>query len=92
MQYLNKYSLMAKIRISAKVDDNGDLLQLGSAIKELRKNLKWSQENLSFEVGVDRTHMGRIERGESNLTLLNLLKISQALKCKAYEILQKADL
>ena len=90
----NTSRIMAKIRISAKIDENGDLKKLGEAIKDVRKNLtaKFSQEQLAFESGVDRGHMGKIERGESNLTLLNLLKISQALKCKAYEILQKADL
>ncbi|THD55372.1 helix-turn-helix transcriptional regulator, partial [Phenylobacterium sp.] len=41
---------------------------------------------------MDRAHMGKIERGERNVTLLNLLKIAAALKCRASEIMAAAAL
>lgn len=36
--------------------------------------------------------MGKIERGERNITLLNLIRIAQTLDCRLSDILAKADL
>jgi len=36
--------------------------------------------------------MGRIERGEANVSFLNLMKIAKALECTTWEILKKAGL
>jgi transcriptional regulator with XRE-family HTH domain len=47
---------------------------------------------LADAAGIDRSHMGKIERGERNVTLLNVLKISKALNIRASEILALADL
>ncbi|WP_290369082.1 helix-turn-helix transcriptional regulator [Sphingobium sp. CECT 9361] len=30
---------------------------------------------------MDRSHIGRIERGERNVTMLNMMRIAQALRC-----------
>ncbi len=57
-----------------------------------RQELKMSQEALADVAGVDRSHMGKIERGERNVTILNILKIAKALGCRASELLIKADL
>ena len=51
-----------------------------------------SQEALAADAGIDRSHMGKIERGERNVTLLNVMKIAHSLKCKASEILADAEL
>ncbi|HEL7888377.1 helix-turn-helix transcriptional regulator [Stenotrophomonas maltophilia] len=51
-----------------------------------------SQEALADVAGVDRSHMGKIERGERNVTILNILKIAKALGCRASELLIKAEL
>jgi len=74
-------------RISGKTDKDGSLVTLGGAIRARRKALGMSQEALADYAGVDRAHMGKIERGERNVTLLNLLKISEAVQCKLSEIL-----
>ena len=68
-------------RISAKQDNNHVLVDLGNAIKTRRKDMLKSQEELADDSGVERSHMGKIERGERNVTLLNLLRIAKALKC-----------
>jgi len=79
-------------RTSAKTDDEHLLLALGRAIRSRRKELELSQEGLALRCGVDRSHMGRIERGERNLTLLNLIRISDALDCKPSMLLATAGL
>lgn len=52
---------------------------LGSRIRDLRTKRKWSQEEFADHCGIHRSHMGEIERGETNLTLSTLLVISKQL-------------
>ena len=52
---------------------------LGKRIRELRLKRGYSQEAFADLCGVHRTFMGTVERGESNLSFSNLVKISQAL-------------
>jgi transcriptional regulator with XRE-family HTH domain len=40
-----------------------------------------TQEGLAHEAGLDRSYVGRIERGEHNLTVLALAKLCRAMKC-----------
>ena len=54
--------------------------RLGRRIKTLRKESGLTQEDLAFEVGVNRSYMGFIERGERNPSLAMLKKIAKALK------------
>lgn len=54
--------------------------------------LKLSQEALADYAEIDRSHMGKIERGERNLTFLNLIRIARAMQCKPSELCQEADL
>lgn len=79
-------------RISAKQDNNHVLLDLGNAIKTRRKDMLKSQEELADDSGVERSHMGKIERGERNVTLLNLLRIAKALKCHPSDLLKDAGM
>jgi XRE family transcriptional regulator, regulator of sulfur utilization len=53
---------------------------LGTRIRELRLKRQWSQEEFADVCGIHRSHMGEIERGETNLTLSTLLTISQKLE------------
>lgn len=53
---------------------------LGSRIRELRLKKEWSQEEFADVCGIHRSHMGEIERGETNLTLATLLIISKKLQ------------
>lgn len=52
---------------------------LGVRIRELRSKKEWSQEEFADKCGIHRSHMGEIERGETNLTLATLLIISKQL-------------
>lgn len=66
------------------------LVALGRAIKLLRAEVGLSQEALAVDAGLDRSYMGGIERGEHNLTVINLGKISSALGLCSSELLSKA--
>lgn len=61
-------------------------------IREERRARKLSQEALADAAGIDRSHMGKIERGERNITLLNLTKIARALGERASAIMARAGL
>jgi len=55
------------------------LRRLGTAIRQSRRKKGWSQERLSFECELHRTYVGAVERGERNISILNLTKITDAL-------------
>jgi transcriptional regulator with XRE-family HTH domain len=40
-----------------------------------------SQEALADYAEIDRSHMGKIERGERNVTILNIVLIAKAIGC-----------
>ncbi len=64
---------------------------LGARIRELRKDLKWSQERLAEECGMHWTYIGQVERGERNLTLHSIQVIAKALKIKISELFRGLD-
>jgi transcriptional regulator with XRE-family HTH domain len=69
-----------------------ELVALGKVIRELRSELEYSQEAFADEAGIDRSYIGGIERGEHNLALMNLIKISKTLKLSVSQLLGKAKL
>ncbi|WP_250510318.1 helix-turn-helix transcriptional regulator [Caballeronia sp. GACF4] len=78
-------------RISAAADDTGYLIALGQAIRALRKERGFSQEALAHEAHIDRSHMGKIERGERNVTILNIVRICLILGCAPSQLLVHAE-
>jgi transcriptional regulator with XRE-family HTH domain len=79
-------------RLSSKADKDKKLVRLGAAIRAKRREHGISQEELAIVSGVERSNMGKIERGENNLSILNLVRIADALDCKAADILMSASL
>jgi transcriptional regulator with XRE-family HTH domain len=69
-----------------------ELKALGATIRGLRIDFGYSQESFADEVGIDRSYLGGIERGEHNLALMNLLKISKALKLSMSQLIAAAKL
>jgi len=58
----------------------------------MRSERKTSQEALAHEANLDRSYMGGIERGEHNITVLNLMKVAEQLDLKISELFEKAGL
>lgn len=55
------------------------LKKLGDRIRMARDMQKITQEELAERAGLHRTYIGMIERGEKNITILSLEKVSKAL-------------
>lgn len=55
------------------------LRQVGSNIRKIRQEFDISQEELALRANLDRTYIGAVERGERNISILNLAKIAKAL-------------
>lgn len=62
------------------------LQKFGSIVRTKRKELGLSQEVLADIAGLHRTYIGMIERGEKNITLINIEKISIALALSIPEL------
>jgi transcriptional regulator with XRE-family HTH domain len=64
---------------------------VGRNIRRLRLERGLSQEELADEIGVHRTYMGGVERGERNLTLRSLERLAQRLGVSPLALLADPD-
>ncbi len=55
------------------------LLKLGKNLRKARESRGWSQEEMAARCGVHRTYVGSVERGEYNVTVLTLKKMTKTL-------------
>jgi transcriptional regulator with XRE-family HTH domain len=60
--------------------------RFGKRMRDLRKQKGFSQESLALVCGLDRTYIGGVERGERNISLVNIHKIAAALGVRAKEL------
>jgi transcriptional regulator with XRE-family HTH domain len=67
------------------------LTALGETIRDLRSEAGYSQEAFSYAVGLHRTYVGSIERGERDIGLTNLARIAEALSMPASLLLAQAE-
>ena len=68
------------------------LLALGKAIREVRLAKGISQEKLALVAEVDRSYVGRVERGDNNVAVLTLARLAGALDLSIAKLMQKAGL
>ena len=54
-------------------------VEIGQLIRKQRTQQGITQESLALQCGIDRSYMGRIERGEVNLTVEKLYEIASVL-------------
>ncbi|MGV1033889.1 MAG: helix-turn-helix domain-containing protein [Microbacteriaceae bacterium] len=54
-------------------------IAFGARVRELRQAKGFSQEGFAHHVGLDRTYVGGIERGERNVSLDNIHRLAEAL-------------
>jgi transcriptional regulator with XRE-family HTH domain len=62
------------------------LLKIGRQIRKLRERAGYSQEAFATEAGLDRAYYGGVERGERNISSLNLILIAATLKVEVGEL------
>lgn len=60
--------------------------RFGARLRQLRKANKLSQEAIALSSGLDRSYLGRIERGEANLSLVNISRVAEALGVEAAQL------
>jgi transcriptional regulator with XRE-family HTH domain len=63
---------------------------LGKAIREVRAQRGYSQEAFAAYAGLDRSYYGAIERGEFNVRLSTIVKLTQALDTSLCELARRA--
>ena len=96
------HSLLEKLRVlkvrGLTVVDGGSIVPMGKKreaqiqqhfggrVRELRKQKGLSQEGLALACNLDRSYIGGVERGERNISLLNIQKIADALGVSAREL------
>ncbi len=58
----------------------------GLRVRYFRKRLGISQDDLADKADMHRTYIGAIERGERNISLLNILRLADALEITVKEL------
>lgn len=69
---------------------NEDLAKFGRRIRQLRQARGWSQEELAFQVKLDRTYIGGVERGERNISLQNICRLARAFGIEAGDLFKES--
>lgn len=59
----------------------------GETVRSTRKALNVSQEELADMAGINRSHMGQIERGTKSAGLTTIARIAKALDCSPAQLL-----
>lgn len=62
-------------------------IAFGQLVRKHRKDKNISQEKLALLCNIDRSYMGRIERGEVNLTVEKLYEIASVLKISVKDLM-----
>lgn len=60
--------------------------EFGKRVQELRKAAGFSQEGFAAHLGLDRSYVGGVERGDRNVSLLNIKKIADGLELSVREL------
>ena len=60
--------------------------KIGLRIKELRIELSYSQQELSYRSDIDRTYITQVENGKRNISIINIEKVAKALGVSMKEL------
>lgn len=63
----------------------------GAAVRALRAERGIAQELLANLAGIERSHMGKVERGEHMPTLAIIFKIANALECSTSVLMAETE-
>ena len=65
------------------------MLAFGRRVASLRRDTGLSQEQLAIRSGLHRTYVGGVERGERNVSLLNIYRLAEGLGIAAAVLLME---
>ena len=63
----------------------------GATVRAMRTEHGIAQEALAHRAGIERSHMGKIERGEHMPTLALIIKIARALECSSADVMAETE-
>ena len=69
------------------IDEKHFLRALGQRLRELRQARGWTQDQLAEKCKLHRTFIGSVERGERNVSILNLRHIARVLRVSLNDLL-----
>jgi len=75
-----------------QAEGKSELQSFGDSVRRKRKLLKVSQEDFAELCDLHRTYVGQVERGEKNISFINILRIAKAFKTKPSALFDKARL
>jgi transcriptional regulator with XRE-family HTH domain len=70
-----------------KEKDKRFLKSLGAKVRRARFEKDFSQEELAYRAGLDRTYITGIEKGERNISVITLNKLADALSININQLL-----
>jgi transcriptional regulator with XRE-family HTH domain len=62
----------------------------GENIRHFRERREWSQETLAFRAGLDRTYVNSVENGKRNISLVNIVRLAEALELSPRELFSES--
>jgi transcriptional regulator with XRE-family HTH domain len=65
--------------------------EFGKRLRQLRRRRGLSQEDLAFRSQLDRSYIGQVERGERNISLINIHKLARGLGASPHELLMPPE-
>ena len=68
------------------------LVALGESLRRTRLEKSISQEKLALLAEVDRSYVGRVERGDNNVAVLTLFRLARAMDITMAEVMEQAGL
>lgn len=81
--------MTTKTRARAAIQDPMEVF--GAGVRAERKARGYSQEAFADHIGIDRSYMGGVERGERNLSLTNIMRILAGLEMRPSEFFGYLD-
>jgi transcriptional regulator with XRE-family HTH domain len=73
------------------LDDETFFREIGHRLRTRREALAWTQSELAQRCRLHRAYIGFVERGERNVSLVNLRRIAKVLRIRLSELLKGLD-
>jgi DNA-binding XRE family transcriptional regulator len=71
-----------------RVPSNDPRALFGKRIRALREERGWSQEELAERAHLHRNYVGGVERGERNISLINIVELAHAFRMKSAKLFE----